>query len=171
MRRLGLDKLRSLQGIRGDLKGCWLRGSGLQTIRYCTPGSNGQGPGLNPDSRGACPSRGLTAEAGSTARGSASALGVLVPPSHPLTLGTFPLGTCSTFTSPRCAASGPARGRTLVYTCCQEQDADSERGAMSGRWGKGVDEQRKKGRHVDKGPETRQGKDRDLGRKGTETQR
>lgn len=84
-------------------------------IRYCKPGSNGQGPGLSLDSCGASPSWGLVAEAGSTALGSASALGVLVLPNHPFALGIFPLGACSTFTSPRCPAPAPARGSTLVY--------------------------------------------------------
>ena len=105
--------MRSLQDVRGDFRGCWLWSSGLKMIRYCKPGSNGQGPGLSLDSCGASPSRGLVAKAGSTALGSASALGVLVLPNHPFALGIFPLGACSTFTSPRCPAPAPTGAAVL----------------------------------------------------------
>lgn len=179
--------MRSLQDVRGDFRGCWLWSSGLEMIRYCKPGSNGQGPGLGLDSSGASPSRGLIAEAGSTTLGSASALGVLVLPNHPFALGIFPLGACSTFTSPRCPAPAPAHGSTLVYlvaknwtqipragndrkvgvgcinrgkrTGMQMKGQKPKRKRMQTLWGR---EQRSRGKESDKDPQRKEQRPRDC---------
>lgn len=69
---------------------------------------------------------------------SLSALSVLALPSHPSLPGTFPLGPCGTFTSPRCPAPAPERGSTWS-TLVAKNRTQTLRGGIDGRgWGWGV---------------------------------